>query len=262
MKIIVNADDFGKSVEINRAINDSYKRGFVNSIGIIINAECVQNAVNQIDNGGGYWEDVHIHFNLSSNAIPLTTTISKDPYFCKNGLFKLFAYTPNRNIPSGCKQLFKWKMVYNELEAQYHRFLEMSHGRGDGSHIDFHVWYNLSLPVAIALHHFIKNYNIKSARLIGFHQMDVPRYRLFSRISSNPNLRCYQSTNMDYYLSHPEKFKNEEIVELYCHPEYKDNVLLDNSLSYLRHERQPLQTFVEKLRLMGNVEFISWKEIN
>lgn len=53
MKIIVNADDFGKSVEINRAINDSYKRGFVNSIGIIINAECVQNAVNQIDNGGG-----------------------------------------------------------------------------------------------------------------------------------------------------------------------------------------------------------------
>lgn len=53
MKIIVNADDFGKSVEINRAINDSYKRGFVNSIGIIINAECVQNAVNQIDNRGG-----------------------------------------------------------------------------------------------------------------------------------------------------------------------------------------------------------------
>lgn len=47
MKIIVNADDFGKSVEINRAINDSYKRGFVNSIGII-NAECVQNAVNYI----------------------------------------------------------------------------------------------------------------------------------------------------------------------------------------------------------------------
>lgn len=169
--------------------------------------------------GGGYQECVHIHFNLSSQAVPLTDTISKDSYFCKDGLFKLFAYTPSRAIPSGFRQLSKWKMVYDELEAQYYKFLEFTDGRGDDSHIDFHVWYNLSLPVAVALRVFIKKHNIKTARLIGLHQEGVIRYKVFSKISSNRSLKCFPATNIDYFLSCPKMFENQDVVELYCHPE-------------------------------------------
>jgi predicted glycoside hydrolase/deacetylase ChbG (UPF0249 family) len=67
-RIIINADDFGKSAERNRAIDDSFKQGLINSAGLIVTGRYLQDAVDKAFEGG-YVEKLHIHFNLSANLL-------------------------------------------------------------------------------------------------------------------------------------------------------------------------------------------------
>lgn len=52
LKVVINADDFGKSLEQNDAIDDSYKRGFVRSIGLIVTEGYLQDAIVKARKGG------------------------------------------------------------------------------------------------------------------------------------------------------------------------------------------------------------------
>lgn len=262
MKIIINADDFGESLNRNRAIDEAFRQGLISSIGIIVTGQYLQDALEYVE-AGDYYEHVHLHLNVSTNLLdedsddrPLTEKMKNDPFFCKDGFFK-----PYHGLPQGWKSIVKWKIVYDELVAQYKRFVEVTKGRGDASHIDFHLWYNLTWPVSIALYLFLKKYHIKSARLIGMHQVHNKRYCLYDRIASNRNLKTYPATNIDYYISRKELFKDEQIVELYCHPDYRDGVWLDNSPSYLKHARQPMLTQMQMLKDSGSYELVSWKDI-
>lgn len=262
MRIIINADDFGKSLNRNRAIDTAFRQGMITSIGIIVTGQYLQNALEYVE-AGNYYEHVHLHLNVSTNLLdenskdaPLTETMKNDSFFCTDSLFK-----PYHGLPKSKKSVLKWKMVYDELVEQYKRFVEVTKGRGDASHIDFHLWYNLTWPVSIALYFFMKKYQIKSARLIGTHQVQNRQYRLYSRIASNRNLKTYPATNIDYYISRKELFKDEQIVELYCHPDYRDGVWLDNSPSYLKHERQPMLTHMQMLKDSMPYELVSWNDI-
>ena len=51
------------------------------------------------------------------------------------------------------------------------------------------------------------------------------------------------------------------MIELYCHPNHKDGVFLDDSLSYLRHDRQTMIKQIQLLKDLGDVEFISWENV-
>ena len=157
--------------------------------------------------------------------------------------------------------LFKWRVVYKELEAQYKKFIVITNGKGDYNHVDFHLWYNLTWPVSVALNFFTWKHKIKSVRYLGVHQRNRRRCRLYRVISWNPHVKYITATNIDYYLSNKELFKNYKTIELYCHPNYKDGVFLDDSPSYLNHERQPLVKQIKMLRESGSVVFISWLNV-
>lgn len=260
-KVILNADDFGRSLEHNRAIANSFYQGFICSAGLIVTGKYLKDAV-ELMNKGGYVENVHLHFNLSTSLrggdpedIPLTETMKNDFFFCKGGKFKRF-----RGLPYNPFDSRKWKIVYRELVAQYNKFNEVTEGKGNKSHVDFHLWYNLTFPVAIALNVFTRKYKIKSVRYIGIHQKSI-RYRLFRWISWNSQVKSYPATNIDYYITKRKKLTVKPIIELYCHPNYKNGIFLDDSPSYLKHERQPLPKQIQMLRDLGNVEFISWEDI-
>lgn len=264
VRIILNADDFGKSPERNRAIDDSFKMGLIRSAGLIITGKYLQDALRYINNGD-YIGKVHLHINFStapldksegSEDVPLTTAMKMDSSFCKDGKFK-----PYKGLPRKLSGVLKWKMVYRELVAQYNKFIELTQGKGNYEHVDFHSWYNLSWPVAIALNVFTRKYHIKSVRYMGLHQKDYLPNKLFRIISWNPRVRSYPATNIDYFLSKYQTLKDFKIIELYTHPKYKDDVLLDDSISYLDHERQPMQKQMEMLREKGNIDFISWEDV-
>lgn len=261
VQIILNADDFGRNLEHNRAINDSFKQGLISSTGLIVTGKYLQDAVDLM-NKGGYVENVHLHLNLSTSLRggdpedrPLTNAMRNDSFFCKNGKFLKY-----RGLPKDPTSIRKWKVVYKELVAQYNKFIEVTEGKGNISHIDFHLWYNLTWPISVALNLFTWKYKIKSVRYIGIHQKSM-RCRLFRWISWNPCVKAYPATNIDYYLTKHKKLSDIPVIELYCHPNYKDGVFLDDSPSYLKHERQPMQKQIQELRELDEVKFISWEDI-
>lgn len=261
VKIIINADDFGKSVGRNRAIDDSFRHGLIHSAGLIVTGKYLQDAVDLM-NRGGYVENVHLHLNLSANLLhegsddtPLTEAMRQDPFFCMDGKFKNYHGLPHRFT-----DIRKWRVVYHELVAQYEKFKEVTGGKADYKHIDFHLWYNLTWPVSLALRFFTRKYKIESVRYWGIHQMRRRQYILYKQLSGDPHVKCVPSTNIDYFLSKREFLVQFGLVELYCHPNYKDGVFLDDSPSYLKHERQPLLTHIEALRRFEDVEFMSWKD--
>lgn len=262
-KIIINADDFGKSHERNRAIDDSFRQGLIKSAGLIVTGKHLQNAIDLI-NKGGYVENIHLHFNVSTNLLhedpgdfPLTEAMKKDSLFCEKGTFR-----PCKKLPHRFWDFRKWRIVYQELVAQYNKFIEITEGKADYKHVDFHLWYNLTWPVAIALKRFVRKHKILSVRYIGVHQMDNRRYMLLYRIGRNRHVNNIPATNIDYYLSKRQLFAGHPIVELYCHPNYKeDGTFLDDSPSYLKHERQPMLNQIQMLKDIGVSEYISWKDV-
>lgn len=260
--IIINADDFGKSPDRNRAINDAFRLGLINSAGMIVTGWFMQDAVNQAV-GGGYLNNLHLHINLSanllhenSNDVPLTELMKKDPCFCKDGKFLKY-----RGLPKRISSIRKWKVVYQEMVAQFELFKKVTQGKGNYKHIDFHLWYNLTWPVSLALNHFTRRYKIESVRYYGVQQKSVKKYILYRLLSWNPRVKYFPSTNIDYYLSKRGLFDRTPIVELYCHPNYRNNMLLDDSPSYLGNKRQSLLNNVAMLTQSGVREFISWEEV-
>ena len=44
-RVILNADDFGKSPQRNQAIDDAFKQGLINSAGLIVTGQYLQEAI-------------------------------------------------------------------------------------------------------------------------------------------------------------------------------------------------------------------------
>ena len=260
-QVFLSADDFGRSPNRNKAIDESFKAGLIKSAGLIMTGQYLNDAVNLMIKGK-YAEHVHCHFNVSGNINgedsmdrPLTEKMAKDTSFCEGGMFK-----PYKSLPNRPKDVFKWRKVYKELCAQYNKFIQVTEGKGNRRHIDFHLWYNLTWPVSIALNLFTWTHHIKSVRYIGVHQ-EHTRRRIFRILSWNPFVKSYRSSNIDGFLTHPEWFEKEKSFELYCHPDFKverKGVLMDNSISYFEHEKQPMETNIQMLKQRDDLEFVSW----
>ena len=161
-QIILNADDFGKSPGRNQAIHDSFTKGLITSAGLIVTGKHLPEAV-ELMNKGGYVNKVHLHFNFSANLMhegsedtPLTDEMKKDTFFCVNGKFRKY-----RGLPRRITDMRKSWIVYREMVAQYNKFIEVTNGKGDCSRIDFHLWYNLTWPVSVALNFFSRKYKFQ-----------------------------------------------------------------------------------------------------
>ncbi len=262
MKIILNADDFGKSPERNRAIDDAFKMGLIRSASLIVTGKYLQDAVNYINNGD-YVNDIHIHFNVSANLLhegsedtPLTEAMKKDKFFCVDGKFKNY-----KGLPTNPKSVVKWKLIYNELVAQYDKFKEVTNGKADYKHVDFHLWYNLTWPASIALNVFTRKYKIESVRIISMHNKNLSKYMIYRVIGWNPRVKSISCSSIDYYLTKYKSIPKEEVFELYCHPNYKDGILLDDTPSLFQHDRQPLIEHIQKLKELENLEFVAWEDV-
>ncbi len=262
-QVFLSADDFGRSPNRNKAIDESFKKGLIKSAGLIVTGQYLQDAVNYI-NSGDYVNHVHCHINLSGNVegentqdIPLTDRMKRDKTFCKEGMFRTFY-----GIPKSPKYIVKFIKVYKELAAQYNKFLEITGGKGNRNHIDFHLWYNLFWPTAVALNIFTLTHRIKSVRYIGIHHEHHPKklYRIIRKFSWNPFVSSYHSSNIDGFLSKPEWFDKYKSFELYCHPDSVDGKLLDNSISYFGNEKQLLETNIELLKENQEIELVSWAD--
>ena len=75
MQIIINADDFGLSKDVNEAIDICIKKDYIQRTTLMVNMPQTLEAV-KLAKDGGYLNKVGLHINLIE-GIPLTPDIKK-----------------------------------------------------------------------------------------------------------------------------------------------------------------------------------------
>ena len=266
MKIILSADDFGCTQQMNLATDYAMRNHLVCSTALIMGSAFTNEAI-ELARDGQYLENVHCHLNLpvcegsEKYYVPLNETYKKSKY-CKNGEFTRYKYgfLDYKNYAAA---------VFQELETQYLTFKDLTKGQANYQHLDFHHYSNLSIPIAIAYDRLIQKYHISSARFFAAHQPEqkeaIPKrlmHAMLMRHCRRSDACVVQSSRIEYFLARKEKFENDPVVELFVHLDYRDNVLIDKTQSVFGNEKKPLEEQLNLLKQQGYTEFISWKAFN
>ena len=110
--MIINADDFGYSSEINRAIVESFHRGYCSSTTLMANMQGFEEACSLIHEKK-LLNHTGIHLVLTE-GVPLTDKIKKSPRFCNSdGIFNM-----SRKVRFWVLSADEKKAVAEELRAQ------------------------------------------------------------------------------------------------------------------------------------------------
>ena len=266
MKIILSADDFGRSHEMNLAIDYAMRNRLVCSTALLMGSEYTEEAVGMAFDGG-YIGDVHCHLNLNSclragnHFVPLNEAY-KQSRFCRDGEFADVRYYR----PDFMKYA---DIIFRELETQFLTFRELTKGQANELHLDFHLYANLNPPVAAAYSRLIRKYRIQSARFFGEHYKEVKESRNKRLVHSVMRAclrhsRAYvvKSSRIDYFLTKRERFGREKTIELFVHPDYRDGVLTDTTTSVFGNEQKPLEEHIRLVKEAADAEFISWASLN
>ena len=160
-------------------------------------------------------------------------------------------------------------VIYKELETQYLAFKELTKDQANYLHIDFHLYLNLSLPVAFAYDRLIRNYHIQSARFYGEHQRKVresKKKRLLHAAMmfhwKHSKAFAAKSSRIEWFLENKDQFENEQMVELFVQPDYRDGVLVDTTQSLSGRKICPLEERIDLVKHSGNYDYISWASLN
>ena len=145
--MIVNADDFGLSHDVNIAIEQCFKRHFINQATIMVNMPYFEDAVRRAELNG-FKADVGLHLNLVEGH-PLTNSIKQTSLCDSSGIFNgsIMYNHLNRFYLSATIQ----DAVSEEIEAQIAKYKSYGFTL---NHIDSHQHahtnasiYRLLLPI-------------------------------------------------------------------------------------------------------------------
>lgn len=262
--IVVNADDFGRSLSRNSAIDRCIKNGYVNQTSLMVNmGQYTENAVKMAFDGG-YEELVVLHINLTLGQ-PLTEKIKNTP-FCKDGVFdgirnleNIFSATKEDSTQQ-CREAIR-----EECEAQIQKYLQYGF---NPFHLDSHNWIHLELPVWKELKPLMKKYGFLSIRPMrkGMKKPEFISIRQFVKnfFSSKRTAAEYVYYNLsdflinssgfckNSYASNLEEFLNEnkdyKFAEVFCHPDYINNNIYDLSWSYKGDDYKLMSDFHNELK--------------
>ncbi|MDD6070719.1 MAG: ChbG/HpnK family deacetylase [Clostridiales bacterium] len=159
MSMIINADDFGKSKEVNSAIVEAFDKGFIHRTTLMVNMPYADEAV-KLAEKSGFADKVGLHLNLTEGE-PLTDGIKSNPLFCdENGHFHaLFHMTVKHRLYMNRKAAGQ---VYDELKAQLEKYREYGFCLW---HIDSHHHVHTDYPVYKALKKLSREYRFSSVRI-------------------------------------------------------------------------------------------------
>lgn len=217
-KIIINADDFGASLDINKAIDYAFKSGIINRATLMVNMPFAQDAVLMAFRGG-YLDRIGLHLCLDAGE-PLTEGIKEYHLFGIKAFWK--RKINNIYISKKVRESIK-----QEIEAQIQEYIRLG---GIAMHIDshHHVHHIPSiLPLVISK---AKKYGFRSMRIsrnIGSGITPLKRiikecinYRISKSFETNTyfgNMQNYRESN----LSEKDNF------EIMVHPCIKDSKYCD-----------------------------------
>lgn len=159
MDYIVNADDFGRSEEINRAICEGFSKGYINRTTIMVNMPYADQAV-ELAKANGFFDKVGLHINLTAGR-PLTDGIKNNPLVCdKDGCFHA-AFARSTKY-----RLYMDEQTVNQFAEEIGQQLEKYKEYGFTLwHVDSHHHVHTNYPVYRALKKLALRYHFSSIRI-------------------------------------------------------------------------------------------------
>lgn len=238
MRIIINADDFGLTDELNQCVKVLHDKGIILSATIIAKSESFDDALKIIKSSPGLGIGVHLcldgPFNMN-NFQNSTIDSSKNQFFERDETIrKLRTFR------------FSGNDIYKEYELQLRKVLD------NGikvTHIDHHHHLHLYFPILFQVIKLAKKYgipSIRSQRIIAPRKTDFIKkgYRNLHQVITKSNLKTPDGYfELIQYPEDAEKRNLERLsimlqsdykcVEIECHPNNTtdfDTLFLQNPL--------------------------------
>jgi hopanoid biosynthesis associated protein HpnK len=133
-RLIVNADDFGRSSSINRAVIQAHQRGILTTASLMVNGAAVEEAVALAHEHPCLGVGLHVTLSHGTSALPYTRIpdlVDLGRNFSNDAPRAGFRYFTNKRCHS---------QIEEEVAAQFARFratgLELDHVNG---HLQFHL---------------------------------------------------------------------------------------------------------------------------
>jgi hopanoid biosynthesis associated protein HpnK len=156
IQLIVNADDFGFSHEVNRAVIRAYREGVLTSCSLMVSGEAFEEAVRLARGNPGLGVGIHLVTVSGRSVLPPNTVpalVDSTGHFSSNP------------TAAGLKYFFSKQarfQLYQELAAQFERF----HNTGlPFSHIDGHLHMQLHPVIFKAAIELGARYNVRRLRV-------------------------------------------------------------------------------------------------
>lgn len=223
--IIINADDFGLSPSVNKAIIELFDNGLINSSTLMANMTGFEEAVELIHNRK-IEKRIGVHLVLTDGN-SLTEDIKKlDIFFNKKisgqeRIKKLFFLEKDQK-----------KLIFKEYSAQIEKV------KSNGipiSHLDTHHQLHDMWSIMQILIELLKTYKIPSIRILNNLEKTDYFYKNAYRSLINQYLR-FRKVNFTDYLGNQydfmkkfeskSSFFNNKRVEIMVHPDFKKSGLL------------------------------------
>lgn len=233
--MIINADDFGYSESVNRAIADCFEKKLINRTTVMVNMPYAEEA-KRIAFEKGFEKSVGLHINLTEGKA-LSRECAKSELCDENGYFKGVFHIPFKSrlyLKPGIR-----RAVYAECEAQIKKFEEMGFTL---KHADSHNYTHSYFSVYYVVRKLLKKYNFTSARIsrnVSGERFSLPfavYKEIFNFLIKNLRVNGKKIKTTKFFGSwqdfeeYKDKGKIGNDMEIMSHPDYKDGILTDNTL--------------------------------
>jgi predicted glycoside hydrolase/deacetylase ChbG (UPF0249 family) len=219
MRIIINADDFGLSIENNKSIMEAYKRGIISSSTLLANMEGFTDAVNLINTYKLHGQ-IGIHLNLSEGK-PLTDKIKRIKTFTDNN--GNFSFKRNTRIFLSKEEK---RAVFDEFEEQ---LMTLIRCKIHPTHIDSHHHVHTEWDIGKIVILLAEKYNIPSIRLTRNTWNKMTLIKKIYKALYNYRLSRNNLKLVDYFGDSDDLLQGDYKgdLELMVHPLFRDGALVD-----------------------------------
>jgi len=232
--IIINADDFGLSNNINAAIYEAFQKKLISSTTLIVNIDqSFKDALNYIISNKISRDKVGLHLNFEEGT-PLTQNIKNINFICNaEGNFYFNFRVTNKffydNYINNC--------IKEEIAAQINKFID--HIGDNPTHIDSHNHTHTEYAMINSLLPILNDYKIYKVRLTRNIGKDITFAKYLYKNIFNYKLKLNNFITTDFFgdlFDYKEfNFLKHSNIEIMVHPLYnqeKDLIdLCGNSLN-------------------------------
>ncbi|MBS4770058.1 ChbG/HpnK family deacetylase [Carnobacteriaceae bacterium zg-ZUI240] len=247
-KLLLRADDLGYSEAVNYGIEKSIKDGLIRSLGVMVNMPATQHGVNLIK---GYDIAFGVHANICVER-PLS-----DPRLIPSLVDERGGFKSSKIYRQAKEDFVVFEEVIIEIEAQYHRFVELFGRKPD--YFDGH---------AVASKNFFKGLEYVADKY-SLKYSGIPVDNKPLKIGQSLVKFNIESWSPDYspyhMLENMAENATDDVVQLgIFHPGYLDTYILSNS-SLTIPRTQEVEVLIDKrTRLMlqeHDVQLIDYREL-